>query len=148
MPGVQSSGLTIRRGSYIVGCMMRSEPPLPTEAELEILRVLWTRGPSTVREVQEALEGTRPSGYTTVLKFLQIMHEKGLVVRDESSRTHVYEAAVEREATEGKLVRDLAARAFGGSAARLVLRALEEAPATAEELEEIRALLDRLEGAR
>jgi BlaI family transcriptional regulator, penicillinase repressor len=124
---------------------MSQQTSLPTEGELEILRVLWDRGPSTVREVHERLAHLRAVGYTTVLKLLQIMHAKGLVTRDESERTHVYAAAAARAATERRLVRDLAERAFGGSAARLVLRALPDVPATPAEIEEIRALLRRLE---
>jgi BlaI family transcriptional regulator, penicillinase repressor len=124
---------------------MSQQTSLPTEGELEILRVLWDRGPSTVREVHERLAHLRAVGYTTVLKLLQIMHAKGLVTRDESERTHVYTAAAARTATERRLVRDLAERAFGGSAARLVLRALPDVPATPAEIEEIRALLRRLE---
>lgn len=120
--------------------------PRPTDAELEILRVLWERGDSTVREVQEALESKRPTGYTTVLKQLQIMTEKGLVRRDASERAHVYRARLAREATESQLVGDLLDRAFGGSASRLVLRALASKPASAEELAEIRKLLAKSEG--
>ncbi len=118
--------------------------PLPTEAELDLLGVLWRRGPGTVRDVQQALG--REMGYTTVLKLLQIMHAKGLVTRDESRRTHVYAAAVERDETEGGLVSELARRAFGGSAGRLVMRALSERTASPEELAEIRRLLDEVDG--
>ncbi len=119
--------------------------PLPTEAELELLRVLWARGPSTVREVLEALGPERGIGYTTVLKQLQIMHGKGLVIRDEGARSHVYAAAMAEEATQRRLVTDLVERAFGGSAARLVLNALSGPSATPEERAEIRALLERME---
>lgn len=119
--------------------------PLPTDAELEILRVLWDRGPSTVREVHGVLEEERPRGYTTVLKLLQIMHEKGLVARDEAGRSHVYRAVAEREPTQRALLRDLADRAFAGSAGRLVVRALSSRRATPEELAEVRRLLDELE---
>ena len=118
---------------------------LPTDAELEILAVLWERGPSTVREVQEALNARKAVGYTTALKLLQIMFEKGFVDRDESARTHVYAAALEREPTQSALVRDLAERAFGGSASALVLGALSAQPASRAELAEIRRLLDELE---
>jgi predicted transcriptional regulator len=128
--------------------MSRSAPPQPTNAELEILRVLWRRGPSTVREVHDALDPGREVGYTTVLKLLQIMADKRLVSRDASSRTHVYAAAVSEEATRRRLVRDLLDRAFGGSAFDLVLHALSTTPATDEELERIRALLDTLNGGR
>ena len=123
-----------------------AETRLPTDAELEILRVLWERGPSTVREVQEVLSAQREVGYTTALKLLQIMYEKGLVRRDESARTHVYEAAVAQDRTQNALVGDLVDRAFGGSASALVLGALSSKPASKEELAEIRRLLDELEG--
>ena len=124
---------------------MPKSPPLPTDAELEILRVLWTRGPSTVREVHAALRPDRDTGYTGVLKLLQIMLEKRLVDRDDRSRSHVYRALAQREATEHRLVADLAQRAFGGSAAGLALRALSATPATPAELEAIRELVARLE---
>jgi len=117
----------------------------PTEAELEILGVLWNRGPSTVREVHEELRERRV-GYTTVLKLLQIMAEKGLVNRDESERAHVYRARLARDQAERQLVGDLVERAFGGSASRLVLRALSSRSASPEEIERIRELLDELEG--
>ena len=120
--------------------------PRPTRAELEILRVLWTRGPSRVREVQEELSRKRPTGYTTALKFLQIMTEKGLVERDESAMAHVYHPKVPRETTQKQLLTDLMERAFGGSAAELVTRALDTQKASAEDLAEIRKLLDELEG--
>lgn len=124
---------------------MSDRTPLPTEGELELLRVLWARGPSTVREVRDALGPERDAGYTTVLKLLQIMHSKGLVTRDEAERSHVYRAAVAESATQRRLVRNLAERAFGGSAAKLVLNALSGPAATAEERAEIRRLLERLE---
>ena len=119
--------------------------PLPTEAELELLRVLWTRGPSTVREVLDGLGARRP-GYTTVLKLLQIMHAKGLVVRNEEARSHVYAASIPGESTQRRLVSDLVDRAFGGSAAKLVLNALPAQATTPEERAEIRALLERMAG--
>lgn len=119
--------------------------PLPTDAELGILQVLWRRGQSTVREVKEELEAERRVGYTTVLKLLQIMHEKGLVERDESQRSHRYSPAVAETATERRLVGDLIDRGFSGSAGRLVLRALSARKASAEELAEIRRLIDELE---
>ncbi|HEX9108178.1 MAG TPA: BlaI/MecI/CopY family transcriptional regulator [Longimicrobiales bacterium] len=124
--------------------MPRRPLPLPSEGELELLRVLWARGPSTVREVLEALDARRGVGYTTVLKLLQIMHGKGLVVRDEDARSHVYAAAVPEEATQHLLVSDLVQRAFGGSAAKLVLNALSGPASTPEERAEIRSLLERL----
>lgn len=121
------------------------EPPIPTDAELGILRVLWQAGPSTVRQVLEDLPAERSVGYTTVLKLLQIMHDKGLVARDESTRTHVYRAAVAERRTERRLVADLVERAFSGSLERLVMRALPEERATPAEAEEIRRLIRRLE---
>lgn len=120
-------------------------PPLPTEGELRLLRALWARGASTVRDLHAAIGADAGQGYTTVLKLLQIMHGKGLVIRDESQRTHVYAAAVPPERTQQALVSDLAARAFGGSAAQLALRALASQPASRDELEQVRTLLDRLE---
>jgi predicted transcriptional regulator len=116
-------------------------PPLPTESELAILRVLWDRGPSSVREVQEALDS--PVGYTGVLKLLQLMAPKGLVRRDESARAHLYQAAEPRGKTEARLVKRLADQAFGGSTASLALRALSDKRASPEELRRIRELLDR-----
>jgi predicted transcriptional regulator len=122
--------------------------PRPTDAELEILRVLWERGPSTVRQVHEALAGTRETGYTTTLKLMQIMAEKGLVTRDESSRTHIYAARVSQEHTQRQLLNHLVDRAFGGSAAELVLRALSTRKSSDEELREIRKLIDEAREAR
>ena len=118
----------------------------PTDAELAILRVLWAQGPSTVREVAE--ETGRESAYTTVLKLLQIMTDKGLVRRDESARTHVYRAARSERATQRQLVRDLADRAFGGSASRLVMQALAVKKASPDELAEIRKWLTEQEQER
>jgi predicted transcriptional regulator len=117
-------------------------PPRPTEAELEILRVLWERGPSTVRHVHEAIAAARETGYTTTLKLMQIMADKGLVTRDESSRTHIYTPQASQESTQRQLVTDLVARAFGGSAAELVLRALSSHTTSDDELAEIRKLID------
>lgn len=128
--------------------MPRRGAPLPTGAELEILKVLWAHGPRTVREVRDRLSGAEETGYTTVLKLLQIMHGKGLVTRDESSRTHVYAAARSQGETERGLVDDLVGRVFGGSAGRLVMRALADRAASAEEMEEIRRLLDQAEEER
>ena len=116
----------------------------PTDSELGILRVLWARGPSTVRQVAAVLD--REAGYTTVLKLLQIMTDKGLVVRDESERTHVYQAAYTEDQTQRQLVSDLLDRAFDGSAAKLVLQALASNKATPEELDEIRKLLNKQRG--
>jgi predicted transcriptional regulator len=116
--------------------------PKPTEGELSILAVLWDRGPSTVRQVFEVLSAGRDLGYTTVLKMLQIMQDKGLVVRDETERTHVYRASEAAELTQATLVDDLMERAFGGSAMKLVMHALASKKATQEELAEIRKLLE------
>jgi predicted transcriptional regulator len=120
--------------------------PRPTDAELEILRVLWRRGSSTVREVHDDLTRNRATGYTTVLKLLQIMTEKGLVRRDESERAHLYQTRLPQEETEKQLVGDLVDRAFGGSSARLVMQALSGRTASPEELSSIRRLIDELEG--
>ena len=125
---------------------MSKEPTRPTPSELEILAVLWDAGAATVREVQQTLEARRPTGYTTVLKLLQIMTDKGIVERDESRRAHLYSPRVPREHTEQQMVGDLVDRAFGGSASRLVMQALSSRPATAEELERIRRLIDEIEG--
>jgi predicted transcriptional regulator len=119
--------------------------PRPTEAELAILRVLWDRGPSTVREVTAAIQDERGTGYTTALKLLQIMTDKGLVQRDDAERSHVYEAVLPAEETQLQLVRDLLDRAFGGSARQLVVQALSAKRASKGELAEIRRLLDELE---
>lgn len=120
--------------------------PRPTDAELAILGVLWQRGPSTVREVHDALSRTQDTGYTTVLKLLQIMTDKGLVVRDESQRAHVYQPRDPEQRTQRALLGDLIDRAFGGSPAKLVMQALSSNRATAEELSAIRTMLDRMEG--
>jgi len=126
--------------------MTETEPPRPTDAALAILKVLWRRGPSTVREVFETLGESKTTGYTTVLKTMQIMSEKGLVVRDESERAHRYEPAAPEDETQRRLVGDLLRRAFDGSAKKLVMQALSAERASSEELEEIRHLLDELEG--
>ena len=125
--------------------MDKRNVPRPTDAELAILRVLWGRGPSTVREVQKELNRERATGYTTVLKFLQIMTEKGLVERDESERTHVYRTRQAEGQTQRQLIRDLLDRAFGGSALKLVAQALSARKASAQELGKIREMLDRYE---
>jgi len=119
--------------------------PRPTDAELAILRVLWERGPSTVREVHDALSRTQDSGYTTILKLLQIMTDKRLVVRDESQRAHVYATTLSQQRTQTQLLGHLIDRAFGGSPAKLVMQALSASKASAEELTAIRHLLDRME---
>jgi len=115
--------------------------PRPTDTELAILRVLWARGPATVRHVHEALAEGRDTGYTTTLKIMQIMAEKGLVTRNESERTHVYSTKLTQDQTQRQLVSDLMDRAFGGSAAALVMQALSAHPATTDELREIRKLI-------
>ena len=120
--------------------------PRPTDAELAVLNVLWDRGPSTVRQIHEVLSSERDLGYTTVLKSLQVMTEKGLVLRDESERSHVYTATLSETQTQRSLLGDLMERAFGGSAAKLVIQALHAKRASKQELEEIRRLLDRAEG--
>ena len=125
---------------------MKGNLPRPTDAELAILRVLWRRGPATVRQVQEEMNQNQQTGYTTVLKLLQIMTEKGLVKRDESERTHVYEASLPEEETQRQLVDDLLERAFGGSARQLVLHALSAKKTSRTELAQIRELLDEFEG--
>jgi predicted transcriptional regulator len=125
------------------------EPPRPTESELEILTVLWSRGPSTVRDVHVVIAARKPTQYTTVLKLLQIMAEKGLVRRNEEQRAHVYEPAKPREWTQRQLAGDLLQRGFDGSARTLMLGALSAHKASKAELAELRKLLDEYEkGAR
>ena len=116
----------------------------PTEAELTLLNVLWKIGPATVRQVHEAVSETQKTGYTTVLKILQIMHDKALVVRDESNRAHVYTAANSEVHTQSSLLKDLAMKAFGGSTSKLVMRALGDSTSQ-EEIDDIRQLLNELE---
>lgn len=122
--------------------------PRPTDAELAILRVLWERGPSTVRQVFEVLSAERELGYTTVLKMLQIMDEKGLVQRDASDRVHVFSATETQAQTQRSLLDDLLDKAFGGSSLSLVMQALATRRASREELAEIRKLLDQAEGGK
>jgi predicted transcriptional regulator len=117
--------------------------PRPTESELELLRILWDNEPATVRDIYDTLNQERPSGYTTVLKLLQIMTAKGLVVRDEANRAHVYRAAISQDAMQSKILRDLSVRLFSGSAAQLALHALAMEPATQNDLDEIRALIEQ-----
>jgi BlaI family penicillinase repressor len=119
--------------------------PRPTDAELEILTVLWSCGPTTVREVHETIAARRPTQYTTVLKQLQVMAEKGLVRRDENQRAHIYEAARPREWTQRQLAGDMLQRAFNGSAKSLMMGALSSRKASKQELAELRALLDEYE---
>jgi predicted transcriptional regulator len=125
---------------------MTSKRRRPTEAELAILGVLWEGGPSSVRDIQRILNEARPTGYTTVLKLMQIMTEKGLVERDESQRPQIYRARYSQEQTQRQLLRDLLDRAFGGSVKELVLQALATERSSPEELEAIERLLDRFEG--
>lgn len=125
---------------------MGEKIPRPTDAELAILSVLWERGPSTVREVHDALSATHDTGYTTVLKLLQIMTDKGLVIRDESQRAHVYASRYGEQRTQRQLLGDLIDRAFRGSPAQLVMQALSASRASAAELTAIRHLLDQMEG--
>ncbi|HTY64203.1 MAG TPA: BlaI/MecI/CopY family transcriptional regulator [Acidobacteriota bacterium] len=127
------------------GILMKQNIKRPTDAELTILQVLWDRGPSTVREVYKILNSDRNVGYTTVLKFMQIMTDKGLVERDESCRPQLYRPCLPREQTERQLIKDLVDRAFGGSAKRLVMQALEVKKASPGELAQIEKLLNKLE---
>ncbi|HMD19685.1 MAG TPA: BlaI/MecI/CopY family transcriptional regulator [Alloacidobacterium sp.] len=120
----------------------RQSLPKPTEAELELLRVLWEKGPATVRELHDEVNLQRAVGYTSVLKILQIMTEKGLVEREESNKAHIYRAAASQEETQNQLLRDLSERLFSGSAAQLAMHALAMQPTSDEELDEIRTLIE------
>ena len=124
---------------------MKSSPQKPTASELEILRVLWSRGPSTVREVHQALAETRDVGYTSILKFLQIMTTKCLVKRNETQRAHVYEACLPAEQTKRQLAGDILQRVFEGSASQLMMHALAGKKTSREELEELRRMLSDYE---
>jgi BlaI family penicillinase repressor len=124
---------------------MKSSPQKPTASELEILRVLWSRGPSTVREVHDALSEKKAMGYTSVLKFLQIMTAKGTVRRNESQRAHVYESCLPAEQTKRQIAGDMLQRVFEGSASQLMLHALAGRKASPEEIEELRRMLDEYE---
>jgi predicted transcriptional regulator len=126
--------------------MARQDTPQPTDRELTILGVLWDNGPSTVRAVNEAMNKTKATGYTTTLKLMQIMTEKGLLIRDESQFKHVYRPAISEEKTQKQLVGDLLQRAFSGSAEKLVMRALSAKKVSAKELTKIKRLLDEIEG--
>jgi BlaI family penicillinase repressor len=119
-----------------------AKTPRPTDAELSILRVLWQLGPSTVRQVHEVMMRDRPTAYTTALKLMQIMTEKGLVRRDESDRSHIYHPRLSQEQTQRQLIRDLMDRAFGGSSSKLVLQALASKRASSDELAEIRKMIE------
>ena len=125
--------------------MPRQTIQKPTEAELEILSILWQRETATVREVHEIINERRPTAYTTVLKMLQIMTEKNLVERETEQKAHVYSAKIEQAATERNFAEDLLQRVFGGSAAQLVMRVLETKPASETELAQIRQMLDEAE---
>jgi len=120
----------------------------PTQLELTILRVLWDKGPRSVRDIQNTLAESKPTGYTTVLKMLQIMTEKGLVDRDESVRPQIYRAKYSQEQTQRQLLSDLIQRAYGGSVKALVMHALATKKSSAEELKAIEKLLDRFEGGK
>jgi len=124
---------------------MTETPPRPTDAELEILTVLWSRGQATVRDVHETIASRRPTQYTTVLKQLQVMAEKGLVLRNEHQRAHVYESARPREWTQRQLAGDMLQRAFNGSAKSLMIGALSSRKASKKELAELREILDEYE---
>lgn len=125
--------------------MLRDKSDIkPTEAELTLLNILWKMGPATVRQIHESVSQTQKTGYTTVLKILQIMHEKALVIRDESNRAHVYAAANSEMVTQSSLLKDLVSKAFGGSTSKLVMRALDDSTSK-EEIEDIRQLLNELD---
>jgi len=121
---------------------MSRETPIPSNAELEILRILWKRGPSTVRDVHDELKREKDVGYTTVLKIMQVMADKGIVTRDESERSHVYTPAVEEKSIKRRLVSELLDKAFDGSATQLVMQALSDKRASPEDIRKIRKLLD------
>jgi BlaI family penicillinase repressor len=125
--------------------LVKQAPQKPTASELEILRVLWTRGPSTVREVHDSLNQKRAMGYTSVLKFLQIMTAKGTVRRNETQRAHVYEACLPAEQTKRQLAGDMLQRVFEGSASQLMMHALAGRRASRQEIDELRRLLDEHE---
>lgn len=124
--------------------MATNIPQKPTESELEILQILWEKGDSTVREVHEILERNKEAGYTTTLKLMQIMHEKGLVSRDTSSKTHIYRALVSQQKTQQQLVNKMIDNVFNGSAARLVMQALGNHTASEDEINSIKKYLDEL----
>lgn len=116
--------------------------PRPTEGELELLRILWERGPSTVRDIHQDLNSRRPLGYTSVLKLLQIMTDKGLVEREESGKAHIYHPAASQNETQDQLVRDISERLFAGSAAQLAMHALALEPVNEHDLDALRTLID------
>lgn len=124
--------------------MIKKDVLKPTESELEILNVLWERGQATVKEVHEKLSEHKTSGYTTTLKLMQIMHEKGIAKRDDSNKTHIYQANISRDKTRSQMVKKMVHAAFGGSTSLLVMQALGNKTTTKEELEEIQLFLDNL----
>jgi len=125
--------------------MAQGKPAVkPTEAELTLLNVLWKMGPATVREIHDVVSVTQKTGYTTVLKILQIMHEKSLVIRDESNRAHIYATANSQTQTQSSLIKDLITKAFGGSTSKLVMRAIDDSTSD-QEINDIRQLLNSLE---
>lgn len=142
MRGIENVRNLTTRGSPIA---MRRKTTHPTDSELEILQILWSNGPSTVRQVYEIVKERRDTGYTTILKLMQIMAEKKLVSRDESNRSHIYTAKYGQEHTQRQLLSDLIVRAFGGSANSLVMQALRAKDISSDEIHEIRSLLDDLE---
>jgi BlaI family transcriptional regulator, penicillinase repressor len=123
---------------------MGNKPIKPTESELEILQVLWDKGNATVREVHEELASFKDSGYTTTLKLMQIMFEKGIVKRDDSSKTHIYQANISKESTQKQMVGKMVNALFGGSSTQLVMQALGNANPSKDELDEIQKMLDNL----
>jgi predicted transcriptional regulator len=123
---------------------MSQKPIKPTESELEILQVLWQKGKATVREVHEELSRTKDSGYTTTLKLMQIMFEKGIVIRDDSNKTHIYQPNVTREKTQRHMVGKMIDTLFSGSSAQLVMQALGNSKASKQELDDIQRMLDDL----
>lgn len=125
--------------------MSANKPVKPTDAELEILNILWAKGPATVRDIHEVLAATKDAGYTTTLKLMQIMLEKGLLEREASGKTHIYEAAVTREQTQGQIVRRMIDTVFNGSAMQLVMQALGNHKANAAEVDEIKKYLAAIE---
>ena len=131
---------------FVIMPRMTAKQHRPTKLELTILRALWDKGPGSVREIQTRLNEARETGYTTVLKMLQIMTEKGLVDRDETVRPQIYKARFSQEQTQRQLLKDLVQRAFGGSVKALVLQALATRKSSAEDMEAIEKLLDRFEG--
>ncbi|MFT4077256.1 MAG: BlaI/MecI/CopY family transcriptional regulator [Asticcacaulis sp.] len=126
---------------------LRQNSRRPTEAELEILRVLWTKARATVRDIFDVLSQERPMGYTTVLKTMQIMHDKGLVTRSEAGKAHIYTATMREEDMQGQLLKDLSDKLFSGSPALLAMHALSMQPASDEEIQLIKALIERKRGA-